>query len=269
MGTSKSFTTPSGGSWTPLKNDLSNFLSGNSDFSPEHLVGSTIAAAGLGLSRLSASTGGGGARPGAGGSLGRGARRSSARAVGGSLAGLAGFGSAVQADGLTQALERFDLGDLRDRSAAEIIARLAERLALDADGPQKEVITAALMAAIFEAAQIQGDESYDDLETALEQFLASRGIDGLIEVFLCRCVYDGIWFAIEQHIGMKSDTNTDVRTLALAVESSCRAEVRAAIKEHQDLGTFERTNWFGTAGQRVARGIVKDLDDRLRALRED
>src|SRR5678815_4595794 len=102
MGTSKNFSTPKGGPWTPLKNDLTDHLAGDSDITPERLVGRAIAAAGVGLGGLRNSSGGGGAAGGGGRGAARdgdggGARAS--RAVGGVVAGLAGFGASVRAEG--------------------------------------------------------------------------------------------------------------------------------------------------------------------------
>ena len=231
MGTSKNFSTPKGGPWTPLKNDLTDHLAGDSDITPERLVGRAIAAAGVGLGGLRNSSGGGGAAGGGGRGAARdgdggGARAS--RAVGGVVAGLAGFGASVRAEGFDAALNRLGLEDLRGRPAAEVLAAIAEKLASEADGPQKEVINAALLEVLFDAADIDGAEGYDDLAASLQSFLDHNGIEGLIESFLTKCVYDGIWFTIEEHVGKKSGTNSDVKTLAGAVEGVCRAEVPRA-----------------------------------------
>lgn len=272
MGTSKSFGTPKGGSWTPLKNDLTDHLRGNSAITPEHLVGRAVSAAGLGLSGLRRAGGGntgvGGGGSGGGGRGGGGGGARAARAVGGAVAGLAGFGSSVRAEGLDAALNRLGLPELRGRPAAEVLAALADKLANEAEGPQKELINASLLEVLFEAAELEGAEGYDDLSASLQSFLEREGIDGLVESFLTKCVYDGIWFAIEEHVGMKSETNSDVKTLAGAMEAVCRAQVRAVMQQSRDAGTFEGTDWFGTEGQTAAHGIVSELERRLRDLEE-
>jgi hypothetical protein len=270
MGTSKNFSTPKGGPWTPLKNDLTDHLAGDSDITPERLVGRAIAAAGVGLGGLRNSSGGGGTGGGGGrgNARGGGAGTPASRAVGGAVASLAGFGASVRAEGLDAALNRLGLEDLRGRSAAEVLAVIAEKLASDADGPQKEVINAALLEVLFDAADIDGAEGYDDLGASLQSFLDRDGIEGLIESFLTKCVYDGIWFTIEEHVGKKSETNSDVKTLASAIEGVCRAEVRVLMKESRGQGTFEKTDWFGSEGQTAAQVILRELDRRLRALEE-
>lgn len=275
MGTSKSFATPTGGPWTPLKNDLSNHLAGNPDVTPKRIVARAVSAAGVGLAGLRSTSGGGssggggvggGGRGGGGRSGGGGARAS--RAVGGAVAGLAGFGASVRAEGLDAALNRLGLDALKGRPAAEVLAAIAEKLANETDGPQKEVINAALLEVLFDAADIEGAEGYDDLAASLQLFLDRDGIEGLVESFLTKCVYDGIWFVIEDHVGKKSDTNSDIKTLAGAIEGVCRAEVRALIKENRSQGTFETTDWFGRDGQTAAQTILRELERRLQVLEE-
>src|SRR4051794_28872279 len=109
MGTSKQFPTPTGGPWTPLKNDISDYLDGDKDITPAQIVGGTVnALGGLNVpspgrgsansgSRGSGSGGGGGASGGGGGGGRRGGGGSTGRAsVGRASSGLAGFGAAVR-----------------------------------------------------------------------------------------------------------------------------------------------------------------------------
>lgn len=273
MGTSKSFATPKGGSWTALKTDISDYLGSDSDVTAEQLVGRTVSAAGLGLSGLRSNATGGRARGGGGGTGGvrsrSGGRSGAARAVGSAVSGLAGLGSAIRSEGLEQALSRLGLAELRGRPAAEVLSRIAEKLASEADGPQKELIRAAMLEVLFEAADLEGPEGYDDLDASLQSFLEREGIDGLVESFLTKCVYDGIWFVIEQHVGMQSVANGDVKTMAMAMEAVCRSEVLAVMEESRTAGVFESTNWFGRSGQQLAQGIIRDLESRLRGLEEE
>lgn len=68
MGTSKSFPTPSGGKWTPLKKDITNCVGGDRSVSPSQIVGGAVRA--LGGIRSFSGSGSGGSSGGGGGSRG-------------------------------------------------------------------------------------------------------------------------------------------------------------------------------------------------------
>src|SRR4051812_3059609 len=144
MGTSKSFPTPKGGDWTPLKNDITDHLGGDNNATPERILGGTVRALGT-LQMPAVSTGGGGgtgatagrtgSRGGGGGSSGGGRG-----VVGRSAARLGGFASAVQSAGLAGGLEVLGLDELKGCSAAEIISRIAEHIAEGADPLQRDLL---------------------------------------------------------------------------------------------------------------------------------
>jgi hypothetical protein len=117
MGTSKSISTPSGGDWSPLKQDISSqFGGGTPRCTPTALVGRTVQAAG-GVGILS-SIGG----PGRG--QGRGGTGSGSARISRTLQGLGGFGAFVATRGLGDALEQLGLVELRGRPAVEVVARI-------------------------------------------------------------------------------------------------------------------------------------------------
>src|SRR6185503_6598573 len=99
MGTSKGYDMPSGGAWTPLKTDATNFVKyeGRGSVSPGKLLVDYLRANG---GARSIASGGG-----KGGGGGGGAARSVGRALG-------GFLSSVGAVGLDQTLEAAGLSDL-------------------------------------------------------------------------------------------------------------------------------------------------------------
>ena len=272
MGTSASFTTPTGGDWSNLKREITNRLGGDTAVTPDQIVARTLAAAG-GFGAASASPagrgagGGGGSSGGGGPSDGGGTRTAGGRAsVGRAIAGLGGFGAALRDVGLDAALESFGLGELKDRTAAEVIARIAEHLAEDLPGTQGELLITALREAIFEVAALEGDRSYQNLESSLQTFLARDGLEGLVETFLSRFVFNRVWFHIENHVQKKSVTAGDAQSLASAVEGAIKGHVRNLVEEQKAAGRFDRLDWFGAAGHRYGEDLAEELENRLRAL---
>lgn len=272
MGTSKNFPTPSGGEWTPLKNDITDRLNGNQAITADRIVGGTIRALG-GLARpsgggqasLGSGGGGGGGSGSAGGSGGGGGGGGGRRSVGRVVSGLGGFGRTVQSEGLDQALDSLGLDELRGRPAAEVIARIAEHLCEGEDSLQHEILVDALKDALLEAAALQEDGNYEDLESALQAFLDANGIEGLIQAFLSHYVFDQVWQAVQTHCESKG-TAAASDALGVAVGQSCRSHVDGLIGEMKQAGRFNTIDWFGRGGVALADQLVSDLETRLRAL---
>jgi hypothetical protein len=257
VGTSKSFTTPSGGSWTPLKNDLSDFIAGKNGVNPAQIIAGTIRALGsLGMpkpgTRNYGGSGSGTGGGGGGGSIGR------------TASGVAGFGSAVRSGGLDAGLSVLGLDELRGRSAAEVIAQIAAHLAEDADPLEYELLSDALRAALMEAVALQSDGSYKDLETAIQGYLDANGIEGLIKAFLTQYVFDRIWMAVENHVEMKSQAPSTNEALSIAVHNACRSQVESLVADAQAAEKFNRTDWFGRDGVTLCNELVAELETRLR-----
>jgi hypothetical protein len=271
MGTSKGLPTPKGGRWTRLKNDITNFIGGDNRVTPIQIVRDTMRAAGgidIPSSRRPSGDGprerGGSDRSGGGGGAGTGGSEGRGRsAVGGAVSGLGSFGEAVRTEGLDRALEILGIAELRNRPAAEVVAQIAEHIAAGADGPQKELLNDALRNALFEAAATQGDGSYDNLKDSLESFLQREGVQGLVELFLSEYVFDRVWTLIENHVDLKTQSNSASDAMAGAVENACRSNVADLIAESKDAGSFESTDWFGAGGQKLGEELVADLEARL------
>ena len=261
MGTSSSFSTPSGGKWTPVKTDISTFLSGGNVSAGQIAAGALSAAGGLAVPSDGASSVGGGGSVG-GGLAGRG-RAGRQTSVSRTISGLGGFGASVGARGLTEALRTLGLEELRGRPAPEVVARIAEHLSDDAQGLQKELLTTALRDAIFDAAAIEGDLSYENLDASLQAYLDREGIEGLIELFLGRYVYDRLWFVIENHTDLRAETTNSSDLLATAVLNACRAHVRAEMSQYPTNGGLARIDWFGRDGERIGRELVAALEARI------
>lgn len=272
MGTSQSMPTPRGGRWTGVKGGISDFLSGGGGgVTAQQIVGSTINAAG-GLpvpsavgpnrgGRAAAGTGGGGGS--GGGRRTRGGGRGSS--VGRAVSGLAGFGATLGAGNLAQALERLGIEDLRGKPAGEVIGRIADHLADGLHGLEQEVLRRAVQDAICNAAELTGDPTYENLEASLQTFLAREGIEGLVELFLTEYVFARVWLLIEDYVSKRTDNANDVSNMELAVEQACRANVHDEIGQHKEDGSFDKQDWFGRDGLRVAEILVSGLETRLRA----
>ncbi len=273
MGTSKSLSTPSGGGWTSVKYDITDSLGGNTDIKPEAIVGGTISAAGglLGSAvttgSLAGAAGGSHAPDEAGGARRAGARARHA-AVGRALSRLSGFGSVVETRGLDEGLRSLGLEALQGRPAAEVIAAIADHLAGSVDGLAGEVLTSALRRSIFEAAELAGDPTYENLESALQGFLATDGVDGLAELFLADLAFDRVWSLIENHVEQRSETTTDATALADAIKACCRSQARLLIDQLKAEGRFDTVDWFGRDGQRFGNEIAGRMEAQLIGLKE-
>lgn len=263
MGTSKSFPTPKGGDWTPLKNDITSRVGGNQSVSPSQIVGGAVRAMG-GIGSSSGGHGGGGSGGARGGGSGRGGGR--ARSVGGIISGLGGFGQSVQRDGLDGALEKLGLDELKRRPASEVIAKIAEHLCEGQEPLQHEVMVDALRNALLEAAALQEAGEYGDLDSSLQEYFEQNGVESLIDGFLSNYVFDRVWMAVENHTLLKADSAAVSEGLSVAVGQACRDHVSSLIKETREAGRFEQIDWFGRDGIRMADQLVSDLEGRLRAL---
>lgn len=274
MGTSKSFPTPSGGPWTPLKNDISDYLDGDKKVTPNDIVRGTIQALG-GLNvpspgrasstsdRASSGAGrvGGGGGGGGGGSRGTAGRSSVGRAA----SGLGGFGAAVRDGGLEAGLHALGLDELRGRPPAEVVDRIADHLAQGADPTQYDLLTDALKTAIQEAAALGERNGFKDLDSALQGFLERHGVEGLIQSYLANYVYGRVWTAVENHVEMKTEGGANGQAMSIAVGNACRSHVESLIQETKDAGRFGNIDWFGRDGTRLGNELVSELEARLKA----
>lgn len=269
MGTSQSMPTPKGGKWRGVKSEISSYLSGGS-VTPQQIISSTISAAGgLSLRSSAGSMGGGGAPAGAGGGGGTsgGHRTGGGRSspIGRATSGLAGFGTALGAGGLGQALNSLGIEDLRGKPAGEVISRIADHLSDGLHGLEQDVMRGAIQEAIYNAAELTGDPTYENLEASLQAFLSREGVDGLVELFLTQYVFDRVWLLIEDYVSKRTDSTGEIANMEVAIEQACRSNVHAEVEQYKADGSFENQDWFGRDGLRVAESIVSGLESRLRA----
>ncbi len=245
--------TPTGGGWTAVKRSVPRSFGGTSTFNADAVIGGVIGSAdGLGD---------GGSGGGGGGS--------SAASVSGAVSGLSGFGATVAAEGLSAAVDRLGLAELRGKPPIEVVAAIAAHLAMHAEGPHHDLLETALRDAILECAAIEADGTYDNLDVSLQSFLSNLGVEGLIESFLSIFVFDRLWSWIEKHAAEKVDLMGDTLAMASAVKESCRNHVQQLMSEVRDEGHFEQVDWFGIQGKQLAESIVETLEFRLNLLRNE
>jgi hypothetical protein len=269
MGTSQSMPTPTGGKWTGVKSEISEYLSGG-NITPQQIISSTLnAAGGLSLRSSAGSTSGGASATGSGGGSGAsgGGRIMGGRSspIGRAASGLAGFGTALGTGGLARALDSLGIEDLRGKPAGEVISRIADHLSDNLHGLEKDVLRGAIQQAIYNAAELIGDPTYENLEASLQAFLSRDGVEGLIELFLTQYVFDRIWLLIEDYISKRTDSAGEISNMEAAIEHACRSNVHDEVEQYKADGTFNNQDWFGRDGLRVAEAIASGLEGRLRA----
>ena len=183
----------------------------------------------------------------------------------GAVAGLGAFGSAVGSRGLTEALRELDLASLEGRPAVEVIARVSERLADGIEGIDAEILKAALNETILEAAQLEQELGYEDLEAGLQAFLQDEGLGGLVELFLAKFVSDLVSAAIFEHIDQRSESASQTEAMLAGIESVCRNKAHTTIQRFQGDGRLNQTDWFGPAGRRLGHEMAESILNELRA----
>ena len=269
MGTSTGISTPSGGGWGPAKREITAHIADPQAISPARVASRVVSAMGglgLGITQGGGAAGSSTSRASGGGRIGGRTPTAHARQVGRAIAGLGGFASAVQETGLTDALQNLDLGDLEGRPAVEVIARVAERLAEGLVGVDGEILKTALNETILQAAQLEEELGFTDLEAALQTFLNDQGLSGLVELFLTRFVSDLVTGAILDHIDQKTDSDAQAEALLSGIEIVCRDKARDTVERHRTAGHFNRVDWFGAAGTRLGRELADSIVAELPAV---
>lgn len=256
MGTSRGISTPSGGDWSNVKREITEYLKGPKKGAFPNIVGSVISAAGgLGMGLGKRSLGGMGAGGGGGG--GTTARHS--RRIGRVISGLGGFASAVQEQGLTEALGTLDLSTLEGQPAVEVIAKVSERLAEGLDGIDGELLRSALNDAVLDAVQLEGELGYADLEEALQEFLNTQGVSGLIELFLTQFVSKIVTAHLLEFLNEKTDNEQETEALLSGIEIVCRDRAQTVIGSYQTDGRLNEIDWFGKSGQSLGRELADSI----------
>lgn len=255
MGTSKGYRMPTGGDWTPLKKDATQFANegGQGPVSPQTLLRDYLAASG-GARGLARGVGGGGARgvgagaQGGGTSSGGGRTGRAAREVGRSVGG---FLSSVASVGLEGALREAGLSDLVGRPAEEVSAGMLNALAEPGSTLDDHAARLALVKLNDEL--LRDALTYEDTERALSEALDGRGLAGILASFFghylyerfCRDFYEN-WV---KKVGSSKATRL-MKSIKDCIESSLKAKLVG-----RDV---TRLNWKGREGLRLTEQVMRE-----------
>jgi hypothetical protein len=259
MGTSKGYDMPTGGEWTPLKNEATRFVKdeGHGSVSPERLLRAYLVANGgaRNIARGGGTGGGGGGAAGSGGGTGgggggRGGGRGG-RAARNAGRNLGGFLSGVRAVGLDEALREIGLSDLIGRPAEEVAAGLLDSLA--DPGSTLDEHAARLAMAKMNDELLKGAQTYEDVGRVLAAALDRQGLARILAGFFghylyerfCRDFYEN-WV---KRVG-SSQAARSLKSVKDCIESSLKAKLTG-----RDV---TRVNWRGREGLRFTEQVMQE-----------
>jgi hypothetical protein len=250
MGTSKGYGMPTGGAWTPLKNEASRFakeVGGGSGVSvgvsPGRLVGNYIAALG----------GSGDISRGRGGSSGASVGRTGQSAIRTGRA-LGGFFSGVASQGLSEALKAIGLSHLIGQSAAEVAGGLLDAFAGPASTLDDQAVRTALSDLYSEI--LESAETSDDVEKILSDIVNKEGVAKILANFFGKYLY---------RLFITSFYETWQKKVGAAQAKQKLREIKDYISSHlknkfaDDNAT--KIDWAGAEGQRITQRIMKNTLD--------
>jgi len=255
---------PTGGKWTPLKNEATDFVqgTGSKDITPGDLLSDFIRAIG-GLKGLV--RGHGGSAPSAGG--GQAGRSASKRSAGGGPGGgggtsaavgtaqnLGGFLSRIGEVGLEETLRERGLDDAVGKSASAVSDTLLDEFA----GPASTLDNAIARESLAEIRDeiLTDAETFEDVEKKLDTAIDELGIFGILASFFghyifkmfCRNFY-------EEWVKRVGDAKA-ARSLGQIKEyiiSSVRNKLTG-----REVATVD---WKKDEGKQVTEGVLKETLD--------
>ena len=264
MGTSRGYKMPTGGNWTPLKNDATDFVqgTGSKDITPADLLFDFIRAVGgvKGLVR-----GHGGSAPSAGGGQAAGgASKGSGGGGGGSGGGtsaavgtaqnLGGFLSRVGEVGLEESLRERGLDDAVGKSASDVSDTLLDEFA----GPASTLDNALARESLAEIRDeiLTDAETFEDVEKKLDTAIDELGIFGILASFFghyifkmfCRNFYEE-W----------------VKKVGDAKAASSLAQIKeyivSSVRNKLTGREVATVDWKKDEGKQVTEGVLKETLD--------
>lgn len=238
---------PTGGAWTPLKNEASRFVkeiggaSGGSTSpthaSPERLLSRYIEAFG-GSKKVSSGRGGG-----YGGHVGRAAGKAGAK--------LGGFLSSVGGQGLAASLREIGLSDLIGKSASDVASGLLDAFTDPANTLDDEAVRTALSELLSEL--LESAKTAKEVETVFSEILNEQGVNKILADFFgkylyrifCRDFYEG-W---QKKVGV-AQANQKLHEVKDYIFSAIKSKFAGE----------ESTNksWSGNDGLRLSQEIMND-----------
>ena len=264
MGTSRGYKMPTGGNWTPLKNDATDFVqgTGSKDITPANLLFDFIRAIGgvKGLVRghggSAPSAGGGQAAGGAskGSSGGGGGSRGGTSAAVGTAQNLGGFLSRVGEVGLEESLRERGLDDAVGKSASDVSDVLLDEFA----GPASTLDNALARESLAEIRDeiLTDAETFEDVEKKLDTAIDELGIFGILASFFghyifkmfCRNFYEE-W----------------VKKVGDAKAASSLAQIKeyivSSVRNKLTGREVATVDWKKDEGKQVTEGVLKETLD--------
>lgn len=262
MGTSRSYSPPTGGGWPPLKRQVNQFGGGEggepgpdepdgpalpNQLIPQQLLGTYLRVRSRGGGGGGGGGAGGGGGTGAGGAGTHGLGRAAAR-VGGNLGG---FAARVAEVGLAGALEDLGLRDMVGRPASDVTTALVDRLA----GPGSTMDASVARVALNKLRQelLGSARTFEDVERLLLGTLEQIQIAGLIVQFYGHYLYElfcrDFYEQLIKKVG-REQTRRSIDSIRRTIFSSLRAKIAG-----RDPGSV---NWRGAEGRQLAERILTE-----------
>ncbi len=253
---------PTGGDWTPLKNEATKFAKdeGQGNVSPNKLLNDYLKAnggaksiangGGVTTTNYKSSGGSGGSSKGSGGGGGKGGGKGggAARSVGRNLGG---FLSSVAAGGLNQALREAGLSDLIDKSAEEVSAGLLDALA----GPSSTLDehAARLALAALNDELLKDAETYEDVAQAFSATLNEQGLMWVLGSFFCHYLYERFCRDFYETWVKKVGSSHAARSL-----KSIKDYIENSLKAKLTGRDVTRINWKGREGLKLTQQVMQE-----------
>ncbi|MGB7203830.1 MAG: hypothetical protein WBD16_16405 [Pyrinomonadaceae bacterium] len=242
MGTSKGYGMPTGGDWTPLKNEATRFVknvggsgSGNDSLgSVERLVSRFTSM--YSTKRGAGKTGGG-------------ISSASARRVGASLGR---FLSDVAATGLDEGLRKNGLTDLIGKAAGEVISGILDALVGPASTLDDEAARTAL--AELESELLEGADTYEDVDESLKQRLEADGVLSIVVKFFAKCIYRQ--FCVHFYEEWQKKVGAPQATSKL---NEVKNYIFLRSENLVNDGSYNK--WDGRDGERLSQRILDEIID--------
>jgi hypothetical protein len=261
MGTSRKYEMPTGGKWTPLKNDATDFVQGTSskDITPAGLVSDFIRTIG-GLKGLvrgnggSAPSGGAGAasKSSAGGGGGAGGGGTSAAV--GTAQNLGGFLSRVGEVGLEQSLRERGLDNAVGKSASDVSDSLLDEFA----GPASTLDNALARESMAEIRDeiLTDAETFEDVEEKLNTAIDELGIFGILASFFGHYIFKMFCRNFYEEWVKKVGDEKAASSLA-----QIREYIVSSVRNKLAGRKVETVDWKKDAGKQVTEGVLKETLD--------
>jgi hypothetical protein len=247
MGTSTGYSMPSGGEWTPLKTDVTEFAKQgpSGSRSPMSILRNYLNTIGgsEGISR-----GAGHGTRGGGGTGGVGGGRST---IVGTARNVGSFLNRVRSVGLDDALREIGLPHLIGKSAAELATGLLDSLA----GPASTLDDAAIRAALADLNEelLEEAESYEDVERVLTEMVDRQGLTHILGRLFGHYIYErfcrDFYERLVKKVGSLQASNS-LDAIKDCIESSLRARL-----VNRDV---TKINWRGVEGRQVTDQVLRE-----------